>query len=214
MSKTLTKSQAEKLNAEGIRNIKILEPDNPRAQEFTDRMISHSQLVADAAELIAAKIPDMDEQKAYIYGILHDYGKYFGDVQNKTTFHGLIGYYKLMEMGYEDVAKINLTHTFVNKQFTIDEYPAYNREHMIKTKQLIDNMEFDDYDKLLQLCDLLPKKFDGYEGIEKRFERLEKVYNIPHEIAKQKIRDAISIKEYFENKANCDIYAMLEIKNA
>ena len=214
----LTKTEADRLNNEGIANIKILEPNNPRAQEFTDRMISHSKLVAEAAERIASLISDMDAEKAYIYGILHDYGKYFGDVENKNTFHGLVGYEKLIEMGYPDIAKINLTHTFVSKEFTIEEYSAYNQKDMIKTKELVDALEFDDYDKLLQLCDLLPKKFDrceveGYEGIEKRFERIERVYNIPQKTARKKVQEAIGLKEYFEQKCGCNIYELLGIKN-
>lgn len=211
MNKQLTIAEAQRLNQEGIKRIGILEADNPRAEEFMLRMVSHSELVAVAAQKIAEKIPDMDADKAYIYGLLHDYGKYFGDVLSKRTFHGLIGYQKLMGMGYFDVAKINLTHTFLQKDFEMSEYVAYNRNHLLTTKEILATMEFDDYDRLLQLTDLLPQKYDGYEGVRVRFIRLKRVYNMADEVVEKRIKEAMRLKEYFDKKGNIDIYKMLEI---
>ena len=43
--------------------------------EVKDEYIFHSHGVAQAAENIAAQIPAMDSEKAYVLGLLHDYGK-------------------------------------------------------------------------------------------------------------------------------------------
>lgn len=59
----------------------------------------------------------MDVKKAYIIGLLHDIGRKFGI---KHFAHISDGYKYMMSLGYDEVAKICLTHSFNNK--TTDEY--------------------------------------------------------------------------------------------
>ena len=67
---------------------------------------SHCCLVACCAEMIASRIDSIDGQKAYILGLLHDYGKMVRDADNKEYFHGLTGYYEMKRLGFDDVARV------------------------------------------------------------------------------------------------------------
>ena len=113
---------------------------------------SHCCLVACCAEMIASRIDSIDGQKAYILGLLHDYGKMVRDADNKEYFHGLTGYYEMKRLGFDDVARVCLTHTFPDKDF---KYTEYSYPEMRKTKKLLAQIDYDDYDRLIQLCDLL-----------------------------------------------------------
>jgi HD superfamily phosphodiesterase len=210
MSKFPTVKEAEKLMSDGLADIKKLEPNASDDRINTIRI--HTKLVADAARAIAEKIPDMDADKAYIYGLLHDYGKVCGYCTGNKTFHGLAGYYKLMEMDLPEIAKISVTHTFFDKNFSIDDYVAYQKEDLIKIKEIIQDMEYTDYDKLIQLCDLLVNNIDGYNPISERLERLRKWYNIPEKCIDLAYRQSMETKKYFEEKCKCDIYKLLNIK--
>ncbi|MBQ6935142.1 MAG: HD domain-containing protein, partial [Clostridia bacterium] len=73
-----------------------------------DDWIEHSYNVARLAEKIAEK-SGIDSEKAYILGLLHDIGRRNGDMQAR---HALEGYNYLTSIGFEDGARICLTHTF------------------------------------------------------------------------------------------------------
>lgn len=81
--------------------------------------------------MIASRIDSIDGQKAYILGLLHDYGKMVRDADNKEYFHGLTGYHEMNRLGFDDVARVCLTHTFPDKDF---KYTEYSYPEMRKTK--------------------------------------------------------------------------------
>ena len=73
--------------------------------------ISHSYKVARLAEKIASKA-NMDSEKAYIVGLLHDIGRRNGTMQAR---HALEGFNYLTNIGFDDGARICMTHTFQYK---------------------------------------------------------------------------------------------------
>ena len=77
----------------------------------------HCLTAAHCAEKIASACGDMDVEKAYILGLLHDIGRKFGV---RHLGHVYDGYVYMKSLGYYEVAKICLTHSFNNH--TIDEY--------------------------------------------------------------------------------------------
>ncbi len=78
---------------------------------------NHSRVVAHCAEKIAQECGDMDSDKAYILGLLHDIGRKFGV---RHLGHVSDGYSYMRSLGYDEAAKICLTHSFNNQ--TTDEY--------------------------------------------------------------------------------------------
>jgi hypothetical protein len=167
--------------------------------------IQHSRNVAVAAKLIASKNSKLDEEKAYILGLLHDIGrrKYL-----KGMEHVLEGYNFLMEKGYDEVARICMTHTFPSK----DVYAIYGEwncsEEDVKTvEEYINSVEYDEYDLLIQLCDSLVLP-EGFTLIEKRFVGTALKSGI-NSLILCKWRVVLEIKKYFENKMGCSIYGLL-----
>lgn len=73
--------------------------------------IEHSYNVARLAEKIADKA-GMDSEHAYIIGLLHDIGRRNGNMQAR---HAIEGYQFLSDIGFEEGARICLTHTFQYK---------------------------------------------------------------------------------------------------
>lgn len=76
----------------------------------------HSRVAAHCAEKIAAA-SGMNSEKAYILGLLHDVGRKFG---GRHMGHVSDGYSYMLGKGYDEAAKICLTHSFNSK--TTDEY--------------------------------------------------------------------------------------------
>jgi putative nucleotidyltransferase with HDIG domain len=77
------------------------------------KWIEHSYNVARSAETIA-KDCSLDSNFAYILGLLHDIGRYEGITNLR---HVYAGYNLMNEKGYNDIAKICLTHSFPYKNF-------------------------------------------------------------------------------------------------
>ena len=75
----------------------------------------HSIVVAECAYMIAKECPDMNADKSYILGLLHDIGRRFGIT---GLAHIIDGYDYLMSLGYEEAARICITHSFAIKDIT------------------------------------------------------------------------------------------------
>lgn len=71
--------------------------------------VSHSQAVGRAARTIAAHHPSLEEARAYVLGLLHDIGRREGPAD---MLHILDGYRFLEKLGWEEPARIGLTHSF------------------------------------------------------------------------------------------------------
>lgn len=177
------------------------------AHFFEKSFRSHCCLVACCAEMIASRLEHIDGHKAYILGLLHDYGKMMRDAENTKYFHGLTGYNEMIRLGYDEVARICLTHTFPDKNF---KYTEYTYPEMRKTKKLLAQIDYDDYDRLIQLCDLLVVGM-GFSKIKDRMLFVKNKYHVPTIIVKRRYRQALRLKNYFDNLCGCDIYHLLGV---
>jgi len=125
----------------------------------------HSKYAAEAAKLIAKQCPHLDSDKAFVLGLLHDIGRRCGKTWMR---HAIDGYNFAMSKGYDILAQICITHSFDCKDIktAFGEWDCTGDEYSF-VKEYLENIEYDDYDKLIQLCDALalPK---GFCLIEKR----------------------------------------------
>ena len=165
--------------------------------------VKHSMNVGLAARNIAEKIPGMDSQKAYILGLLHDIGRRAGITDIPT--HVYDGYKYCMSKGWDEVARITMTHSYLLMQDEFNYEPE--TEHEIAIKDYIMSCQADDYDRLIQLCDSLAVDY-GFVILEKRFVDVTRRYGIMEGYIKG-WEVAFSIKEYFEEKMGCSIYDVL-----
>ena len=178
---------------------------------FNDRdaYVFHTRGVARFAKMIAEKIPALDAQKAYILGLLHDYGKRINE-REESRFHGQEGYEAMTDLGYDDVARICLTHTFHIKNFSDDEY-NYPPGWLCWAKEKLKPLTYNDYDRLIQLCDMLTEGFD-FVTIEQRADGIAARYHLTGKQKQNLIRDALPLKQRFDSLCGEDVYALLQIK--
>lgn len=165
---------------------------------------NHSRVVAHCAEKIASECGDLDANKAYIIGLLHDIGRKFG---TRHLGHVSDGYSYMMSFGYDEAAQICLTHSF-NSQ-TTDEYIGKFDTTAEELKMIQDALKMivmNDYDLLIQLCDSLA----GAEGVLAIEERMEDVKRRYGAYPQEKWDSNIAIKKYFEGKMGKDLYAVVD----
>jgi hypothetical protein len=115
--------------------------------------VQHSRNVALAAQLIAERHPRLDPEAATILGLLHDIGRREG---RSHIRHLIDGYRFLSGLGYEDAARISLTHSFPIPILRVymGEYDC-SGEDLKYLEEFITTAEFSEYDRLIQLCDTI-----------------------------------------------------------
>lgn len=164
---------------------------------------NHSRVAARCAESIAAECGDLDPDKAYVLGLLHDIGRKFGV---RHLGHVSDGYSYMLSLGYDEAAKICLTHSFNNQ--TVDEYIGKfdtSDDELKMIQKALEEVTLDDYDKLIQLCDSLA----GSEGVLKIEERMGDVKRRYGSYPQEKWDSNLRLKEYFEEKMGKDLYAVV-----
>ena len=166
--------------------------------------IDHSRNVAEAASLIAESC-GMNAEKAYVCGLLHDIGRRTGIAQVR---HIIDGYDYCMSKGWDEVARICLTHSFPVKDINADiGKKDISTEQFSFIDNYIQNIVYDDYDKLIILCDALGDAF-GFCILEKRFIDTTRRYGI-FPFSLDRWNATYTYKEYFEDKTGKSIYSLL-----
>lgn len=167
---------------------------------------NHSRTAAHCAEAIAVRA-EMNAEKAYALGLLHDIGRKFG---KRHLGHVSDGYSYMMSLGYDDVARICLTHSFHDKD--ISKYIGNFDTTEDETKLITDglkNLVMDDYDRLIQLCDSI----SGAEGVMDQIDRMTDVKNRYGDYNQEKWDANIRLREYFERKMGEDLYVAVDKEN-
>ena len=182
---------------EALEELRIAEEMNPGP------WAKHSLNVGIAARNIAAKIDGMDADRAFIFGVLHDIGRRVGIVNIPT--HIYAGYEYCMQKGWDEVARICMTHSYLLMKEEFCYEPERDIEKEIK--KYIISTEADDYDKLIQLCDSLAVDY-GFVILEKRFVDVTRRYGVMEGYIRG-WEVAFAIKEEFEKRMGCSIYDVL-----
>lgn len=168
----------------------------------------HSRVAAQCAEKIAALCEGMDADKAYILGLLHDIGRKFGV---KHLGHVYDGYKYMLELGYDEVAKICLTHSF-----SVPDIHVYighfdiTEEEQREIKEALQNTSYNDYDCLIQLCDSIAGA-DGVMDIEARMSDVKRRYG---SYPKEKWDNNLQLKRMFEERLGKDLYEVVGKESA
>lgn len=165
---------------------------------------NHCRVAAHCAEKIALACGDLDGDKSYILGLLHDIGRKFGV---RHLGHVADGYNYMMSLGYDEVAKICLTHSFNNQ--TMDEYIGKfdtSDEELQMIQDALKEAVLDEYDRLIQLCDALA----GAEGVLDIEERMEDVKRRYGSFPQAKWDSNFALKKHFEEKMGKDVYIVVE----
>ena len=172
----------------------------------------HSKTVARAAQTIASKC-GVDEDTAYILGLLHDIGRYKGTMGLR---HIYTGYNLMIEKGYDHQARICLSHSFPVKDYAAIYGNDCTKEEFEEIKIKIDAYEYDDYDRLIQLCDSICMA-EGVCLLEVRLVDIARRYNEFNQAILNKWKVLFELKKYFDNKCGINIYSLFSeeiIKNS
>lgn len=164
---------------------------------------NHSRVAAHCAEKIAQKCNDLDSDKAYILGLLHDIGRKFG---TRHLGHVSDGYSYMTSLSYDEAARICLTHSFHNQ--TLDDYIGKfdtTEEELKIIQDALKVVVMDEYDRLIQLCDSIAGA-DGVMVMEKRMLDIKRRYG---SYPQAKWDSNLSLKKHFEAKTGEDIYIVV-----
>ena len=165
----------------------------------------HSRYVAAGCRIVAERC-GMDGERAYLYGLLHDIGRYPGFTGIRHMYDG---YRFCMERGWEKAARICLNHGYLipedvdaiigNRDLTDGEQQEVER--------IIGGMVYDDYDLLVQLFDALSLP-TGFCLLEKRWIDVAMRYGT-HPANVKRWKRTLEIKGMFEQRLGCNVYSLL-----
>lgn len=165
--------------------------------------VRHSEAVAFCAERIAGECPDMDAEKAYVLGLLHDIGRKFGV---KHFGHIYDGYRYMTELGYDEVARICASHSFCIQR--IEDYIGkfdVTEDQQKVIEDYLGQLVYDDYDRLIQLCDAIGSA-EGVVSMEERMGDVKRRYGA---FPQDKWDKNLQLKDYFSEKIGRDVYSIL-----
>jgi hypothetical protein len=168
--------------------------------------VNHSLFAAKAAKAIAIGCPGLDPQTAFILGYLHDIGRREGITHNR---HNLDGFNFLTHQGFDDAARVCLTHSFPvkNVHAVVGTWDNCSIADLELIQRYLDRIEYNAYDKLIQLCDCLALP-SGYCLIEKRFVDVALRYGI-NEYTVLRWKAYLGLQNEFEKILNKSIYECL-----
>lgn len=165
----------------------------------------HSHNVALAAQKIAAQCDHLDVEKAFVCGLLHDIGRRTGIAALR---HTIDGYDYAAAQGWDEVARVCLTHSFPIKDVDADiAKKDVTPAQYAFIKQYLKSIEYDDYDKLIILCDALADA-QGFCILEKRFVDTTRRYGI-YPFTVERWNRTLEYKDHFESVMGRSVYSVL-----
>lgn len=167
--------------------------------------VDHSKYVAEACKNIALRCKNLSADQAYLFGLLHDIGRYAGVTSEK---HLIDGYRYCMERGWEKAAQICISHAFMIQDIhtSIGEFDVSDADYRFM-ETFVANAVYDDYDRLVQLCDSLALP-TGFCLLEKRFVDVTIRYGV-HPATIDRWKRILEIKALFEAQIGCSVYTLL-----
>ena len=165
--------------------------------------IRHSRTAAHCAEKIA-RYSGLNPDKAYVLGLLHDIGRKFGVTHLK---HVSDGYAYMITLGFDDAARICLTHSFNENRIEayVGQFDTTEEETNL-IRQKLRETEQDDYDRLIQLCDAIA----GTEGVMNIIDRMTDVRNRYGFYDPGKWESNLNLKKYFEDRMGKNLYLAVD----
>ena len=159
--------------------------------------VNHSRHVARACENIALRCAGMDAERAYTLGLLHDIGRYAGVSSER---HLIDGYRYCMERGWDKAAQICISHAFMIQDIetSIGTFDMSEEDYLFM-KEFVAGAAYDDYDRLVQLCDALALP-SGFCLLEKRFVDVTIRYGV-RPATVERWRKTLELKADFEEKS-------------
>ena len=164
----------------------------------------HSRTVARMAETIARE-SGLDTHRAYVSGLLHDIGRYEGV---RDLHHVYAGYKLMTEKGYDVLAEICLSHSFPYKDIGAYGGASFDctKEELHVISSFLSETAFNDYDKLIQLCDSIGTA-EGVCLMEVRLLSVVRRYGF-NDFTLKNWDSIFALKSYFDDLCRKNIYEL------
>ena len=162
--------------------------------------VQHSKNTAFIARKISEK-SGMNGELAYCMGLLHDIGRSFTEGQFQ---HIAEGYRYMNQLGYDEIARICLTHSFAVQD--IHSYVGkmdISVADVAEFQTLLKEVQYNDYDRLIQFCDCISTE-DGFVLPEQKFVRSVFQYGM-NKFTVQKWKEVLAIGRHFGRKIGMDL---------
>ena len=154
---------------------------------------AHSRVTGACARRIAA-LSGLDEDKAEVLGLMHDIGRRFGISQLKHVYDG---WRYMLRLGYDEAARVCLSHSFPVKDIRVDMAAADIAPEAYEVLgRALAAMEYDDYDRLIQRCDCIAMA-KGPVDIEERMADVKRRYGA---YPQEKWEKNLALKACFERR--------------
>ncbi len=135
---------------------------NEDLKKNENKWILHSIYVGIAARRIAEKL-NLNQDFALSVGYLHDIGR-----KINHNNHPIEGYFYLKSLGYDNIARYSITHSFLNNDITKTVGTGPNDPESYKfINNYLNSIDKDLFDNIIHLCDLMCLE-SGFTTIEKR----------------------------------------------
>ncbi|MFD1730802.1 phosphohydrolase [Deinococcus malanensis] len=147
----------------------------------------------------------LDPEQAYVYGLIHDIGRRAGVSDLR---HIIDGYHYLMDQVFPQAARISMTHSFPLQD--VDAGAGVwdcSPEEKALVASYLASVTYDEYDRLLQLCDALALSA-GFCLLEKRFVDVVRRRGF-NALALQKWEAWLELERSFSQAVGGSIYAHL-----
>lgn len=178
-----------------------------RKQVRSGNWIRHSENVAWAAEKIAQQI-GMNQELAYCMGLLHDIGRSFTGGQ---FLHIVKGYEYMNQLGYDEIARICLTHSFaIQDVYSYVGKMDISPSDVVKYQKLLGQIKYNDYDRLIQFCDCISTE-SGFVLPKQKFTQQTFQYGM-NSFTMEKRKAVLAIGEHFERKIGRNVNEFLKGK--
>lgn len=168
-------------------------------EESKNRWVKHCIYVGIAAGRIAERI-GLDSDLAVALGYIHDIGRKISHAN-----HTIAGFEYMIGEGYEEEARICLTHSFIdnNIYYTAGGVPEpkdrydYMNNYLINTSATL-------YDNIIQMCDLFCLE-TGFTTIEKRMLDISRRKGI-YSNSRDHFDKVMELKSRLESIMGCSLY--------
>jgi hypothetical protein len=174
--------------------------------ENPGKWANHCRHAADAARKIALAC-GMDGDRAYVFGLLHDIGRFDGV---RDLHHVIAGSRLMEEKGFPSVMRICLTHSFPIKNINVysGQLSDCTESELGMLTSFLESVEYNDYDRLIQLCDALCLS-TGVCLVEQRLIDVGLRYGI-NPWTMRKWKAVLDLKRHFDELAGMNIYSLFK----
>jgi putative nucleotidyltransferase with HDIG domain len=186
-------------------------PAGWKLEQYYTNIYKHSKTTANAAKLIAKHIDVIDEEIAYLCGLMHDVGKFYLK-KHELYKHPRIGY-ELTKNKSKEISEVCISHAFPNFE-AFDHILAYchgDNEEAYTVCDILKTIKRSVYVDMIQFCDKI-SGLDRYMTLDTKYAwYLGQNANFQDDTSERYFQSLLKVKASLDELASRDLYEILGI---